>query len=190
MLRLLGSLGLLFVVTSAPAWAARPLSATERIEMVRAIELIETTWKSGTASGKLRTLLDRGLLRAEDRWPSGFHGETSFPLFGKQTVTISSAIIPNPANRLYLIKGGDLNLFEDRVWLASILVHEWLHTTQSWIASRIHRFTGRLEPPAWRKQKEFLQALLARETDRSRSMRVETMIDRVDFELEELKHTH
>jgi hypothetical protein len=164
------------------SFAARPLAPAEHFEIRKAIALIGQFWPGSNTESDLRRFYVQGQIFAEDHWPANERGRTTFPIVGVQTITVQSGTIPNLNARKYSLPLGHVELFEDRALLASVLVHEWFHTTQSWAQAKFMPWT--VEKPAWIQQREFLNVLLKRYQDNSYYRdRLEFLIDRVTSEI-------
>ena len=173
---------LVAALLSISAWASRQPDAREQRELNRAIATIALTAESVEVSKHLSEMMAHHLILIEDAWDSSLYGQTSYPITGDQTVTINARAIPDVGAALYRTHNGPYDLFEDRIWLASVLVHEWLHTTQSWVF--VHSDRAGVEPPAWLEQKRFLKRVRSSVPDDSmRIQRVDMLIDRVAAEI-------
>jgi len=172
---------LVAALLSMTAWASRQPDGREQQELDRAIAMIAQTAENGDVSKHLIEMVAHHLILVEDAWDSSLYGQTSYPITGDQTITINVRAIPDLGAALYRTHNGPYDLFEDRVWLASILVHEWLHTTQSWVF--VHSDRAGVEPPAWLEQMSFLKRVRSSVSDDSmRIQRVDMLIDRVAVE--------
>lgn len=171
--------------------AARELTPAEHKEVYLAIKQVEQVWPNSQAARALRARLIEGTLLVDDRMPSKTLATTNYPLVGKQVITLTPTLVPDSTRPVYRqdTRFGQAALFDDRTKLASVLVHEWLHTTQSFLDSRINRFnTGRMEIPAYELQISYLRALLVLVKDNPTfAARVDSLIEYFGFELEEYK---
>ena len=167
--------------------AARLPDANEMKELIRAIVAIRHVGKNPATVDALTELLGTDHLLMEDSWSSDLNGVTNYPILGgERTITINSHIIPNATSAVYTGRFGPDALFEDRSWLESILVHEYLHTTQSYLAARLGG-PKKVEPPAWKYQLQFMQNLCATLSDpanATKKNRCEGLEDRIQAEID------
>lgn len=168
------------------AQAARQPTAAESAGFRQAISNIESVGGYSLAVGLLRQKLALGALLVEDAWDDSMSGQTSYPIIGNQTITISAQKIPNLRSRNYTGRFGAAVLFEDQTWLASVMVHEWFHTTQSYLF--VHTVRWNVEPPAWRFQVGFLKKIVQRVQGQDVSIRdrAEGLVERAQYEVDYL----
>ena len=183
----------LVLAVSGPAQAGFPgtraPNASERKELILALSAVRNLGYTETAIA-LSAMMARGGLEIDDAMESGFYAETSFPIVGDQTIRFNARLFPDlgaPAYRHHT--WGKINLVEDRVWLASILAHEWYHTTQpAWWVRTVGRLYSAREKPAWTLQRDFLQRAAVRmsEGDARLKSRLEGLVDRAQSEVDSL----
>lgn len=166
------------------AQAARRPTAAEAAGLRQAIANIESVGGYSLAVGLLRQKLALGALLVEDAWDDSMSGQTSYPIVGNQTITISAKKIPNLLSRNYTGRFGAAGLFEDQTWLASVMVHEWFHTTQSYLF--VHTVRWNVEPPAWRFQVKFLKKIVQRVQGQDVFIRdrAEGLVERAQYEVD------
>lgn len=177
------------LASSVQAWASRPASEAESRELTRAISAIRKLGYPEVAVD-LTAMMASGTLKVEDSFPEGLYADTSYPLTGRQAIRISSKIIPDLKNPLYeRPKIGHLVLVEERVWLASILAHEWFHTQQaSWWVHTVGRIYAVRERPAWEYQRDLLlvASVMMSEGDAAVQMRLQGLVDQAQVEIDNL----
>jgi hypothetical protein len=181
--QVLFSFGVLILASANLAHAARLPNTAERNELRHAIKLIVSVGQNAAAVALLSQSLAQGTLKIEDGWNDGTQGLTNYPVRGPQTITIAAQTIPDASHPGFRGERGAPGLFEDRLWLASILVHEWLHTTQSWLY--VHTQWWNIEPPAWRAQVVFLKGMRTKLRDYTLyELRADSLVDRAQFSLD------
>jgi hypothetical protein len=175
-----------FLAISSAAQASRAPNSTEAREIQTALNAIASYLPGSATARTLTAMFAQGQIRVADDWPDNQYGMTNYPVVGPQIIQLNARAIPDPSFRGYQGRYGQYALFEDRTWIASVLVHEWLHTTQSWAFVHLHRFDfqNAVEVPAWKRQRVFLERVLNRyQADTFRRVRVESLIDSVDVEI-------
>jgi hypothetical protein len=167
----------------------RAPNPSERKELMLALSTIRNLGYTETANA-LSAMMARGGLEIDDAMESGFYAETSFPIVGDQTIRFNARLFPDLGAPAYRVPNwGKINLVEDRVWLASILAHEWYHTTQpAWWVRTVGRFYSAREKPAWILQWNFLQRAVVpmSEADARLKSRLEALVDRAQSEVDSL----
>lgn len=179
-------LTLVFGLGSHEASAARKLTSREAIEVIRATENILKAGEKEAAE-ELRAAFVADQILAEDNWPGNLYGQTPIRIAGTRKITVNKNILPDPSERRYQLRFGKIDLFEDRTFLEGILVHEWVHTRQAYLQAIFRRST--IEPEAYQRQKVYLQKVMigldSADPDlKFKKVRIESLIDRIDAELE------
>ncbi len=169
--------------------AGRVPRPSERRELIRAVDELRSYGFYETAD-RLDQMLIRNAILVDDHFEKSLHALTTYPIIGDQKIILNAGIIPDPAAPVYARpKLGGWYLLEERVWLLSILAHEWHHTTQPplWVRT-VGRSYSRLEKPAWMFQVDVLRRAYERCPDRSPFMlsRLDMLVDRAQGEVDEL----
>ncbi len=165
----------------------RAPNASERKELMLALSAIRSLGYVEAANA-LTAMMARGGLEIDDAMESGFYAETSYPIVGEQTIRFNALLFPDLGAPGYRVPNwGKINLVEDRVWLASILAHEWYHTTQpAWWVRTVGRFYSAREKPAWTLQRNFLQRAVVpmSQGDARLKSRLEGLVDQAQSEVD------
>lgn len=169
--------------------AGRVPAPSERRELIRAVDELRSYGFYETAD-RLDLMLIRDAILVDDRFEKALHAVTTYPIIGDQKIILNAGIIPDPDRMVYKKgKFAAAYLLEDRVWLLSILAHEWHHTTQSplWVRT-VGRSYSRLEKPAWSFQVDVLRRAYEHNLDRDHFLleRLKMLVDRAQGEVDEL----
>ncbi len=167
----------------------RPLSPKERQEVAGAIDIVDRNGYHDAAT-ELRNLLNLGLIYVDPDLDAD--AQYDHNVYKHNDIRLNPSVIPDAGAREYRIRYGSERLFRNRIWLASVLYHEYIHGEQLYLYKLFERtavgvFGGpnRAERGAWGEQRDFLKAYLDKNVDRLSTTRrgmLEELVERASNE--------